>query len=105
MPTGCENYMFQCTRAIPSRMNTEPAQPDDFASLYRRAFAAYSIRALWNKRELDVPTREDALVIARALRVEGNREARQLAERIERACRADKARCFLKAELERAGVV
>jgi hypothetical protein len=69
-------------------MNTGPAQPEDFASLYRRAFATYGIRALWNKRELDAPTREDALVIARALRVEGNREARQLAERIERACHA-----------------
>jgi hypothetical protein len=36
---------------------------------------------------LEAPTREDALV-ARALRVEGNRAARQLAEQIERACRA-----------------
>lgn len=68
-------------------MNTAPAQPADFASLYRRAFAVYGIRALWNKRELDAPTAEDALVIARALRVEGNLAARQLAEQIERACR------------------
>jgi hypothetical protein len=37
---------------------------------------------------LEEPTREDALVVARALRVEGNRAARQLAEQIERACRA-----------------
>jgi hypothetical protein len=80
--------MFQRTRAILLRMNTEPAQPEDFASLYRRAFAAYGIRALSNKRELDAPTREDALVIAGALRVEGNREARELAERIERSCHA-----------------
>ena len=34
------------------------------------------------------PTKEDARVAARALPVEGNREARKLAEPIERACRA-----------------
>lgn len=69
-------------------MTTGPAQPDDFASLYRHAYAVYGVRALWNKRELDAPTAEDALVVARALRLEGNRAARQLAEQIERACRA-----------------
>jgi hypothetical protein len=70
-------------------MNTEPEQSEeDLASLYRRAFAEYGARALWNKRELDRPTPADALVVARALRVEGDREARRLAERIERACRA-----------------
>lgn len=69
-------------------MTSEPKQPEDFASLYRRAFAEYGTRALWNKRELETPAPADALVIARALRVEGNREARRLAERIERACRA-----------------
>jgi hypothetical protein len=69
-------------------MTSEPEQLEDFASLYRRAFAEYGTRALWNKRELEVPTPADALVIARALRVEGNREARRLAEQIERACRA-----------------
>lgn len=37
---------------------------------------------------LDRPTPEDALVIARALRIEGDREARALAEEIEKACRA-----------------
>ncbi len=69
-------------------MDTELEQPEDFASFYRRAFAEYRTRALWNKRELEAPTPPDALVIARALRVEGNREARLLAEQIERACRA-----------------
>jgi hypothetical protein len=68
-------------------VSTEPAQPD-FARLYRQAFAKYGARALWNKRFLEKPTKEDALVVACALRVEGNREARQLAEQIERACRA-----------------
>jgi hypothetical protein len=68
-------------------MSMEPIQLD-FARLYWQAFAAYSTRALWNKRFLEEPTRQDALVVARALRVEGNREARKLAEQIERACRA-----------------
>jgi hypothetical protein len=63
-------------------MNTKSEK--DLASLYRRAFAEYGARALWNKRELERPTPADALVVARALRVEGDREARRLAEQIER---------------------
>jgi hypothetical protein len=73
---------------MPTHMNTEPEQPEYLASLYRGAFAEYGARALWNKRELEAPTPADALVVARALRVEGDREARRLAEQIERACRA-----------------
>jgi hypothetical protein len=69
-------------------MTTEPSPPDDFASLYRRAFQEYGARALWSKRLLEAPTPEDALVVARALRIEGNRAARALAEQIEQACRA-----------------
>ena len=69
-------------------MSTETQQPEDLASLYRRAFAEYGTRALWNKRELQEPIPADALVVARSLRVEGNRDARRLAEQIERACRA-----------------
>ncbi len=68
-------------------MSPESTQPD-FARLYRQAFTVYGARALWNKRFLEEPTKEDTLVVAHALRVEGNREARQLAEQIERACRA-----------------
>lgn len=60
----------------------------DLASLYRRAFAEYGTRALWNKAPLQAPTPSDALVVARALRIEGDRAARQLAEDIEQACRA-----------------
>ncbi len=37
---------------------------------------------------LENPAKEDALVVARALRIEGDREARRLAEQIEQACRA-----------------
>jgi len=69
-------------------MSGEANESEDVTSLYRRAFEAYGTRALWNKRRLDSPTDEDALVIARALRIEGDGEARRLAERIEQACRA-----------------
>jgi hypothetical protein len=58
---------------------------EDLLTLYRRAFAEFGIQALWNKRPLAAPFPEDALVIARALRIEGNREARLLTEQIEQA--------------------
>jgi len=69
-------------------MSTEPAKPSDFASLYRRAFAEYGRLALWNMRSFAAPSPEDALVVARVLRIEGNLQARRLAEEIEQACRA-----------------
>lgn len=70
-------------------MNTDPAtQPDDFASLYRRAFEEYGTSALWSSRPVPHPTCEDALAITRSLRVEGNLNPRRLAEQIEKACRA-----------------
>ena len=73
---------------IEGPMSTELSPPDDFASLYRRAFQEHGARALWSTRLLEAPTPEDALVVARALRIEGNRDARYLAEQIEQACRA-----------------
>ena len=69
-------------------MSTEPSQPCDFASLYRRAFQEHCARALWSMRQFEAPLPEDALVVARALRTNGNRDARLLAEQIEQACRA-----------------
>jgi hypothetical protein len=69
-------------------MSAEPAPPEDFVSLYRRAFKEYRSRALWNVRELEDPSPEDALAITRYLRVEGNLAARRLAEQIEKACHA-----------------
>jgi hypothetical protein len=69
-------------------MTAAPSPQDDFPSLYRRAFRGYGTHALWNLRTLENPTKEDALVVARALRIEGNREARRLAEQIEQACLA-----------------
>lgn len=61
----------------------------DWPALYRRAFAEFGGRALWNLRELDKPTPRDALVVARQLRIEGNLSARALAERLERIAGAD----------------
>ena len=68
-------------------MTSRASQPEDLVGLYRRAFQDYGTHALWNKRKLDEPTPGDALVVARALRIEGNLAARVLAEKIERACR------------------
>ena len=70
-------------------MKTEHAtQPDDFVSLYRRAFKEYGASALWSSRPVSDPTCADALAITRSLRVEGDLNARRLAEQIEQACRA-----------------
>ena len=70
------------------KLNTDAKVPEEFGSLYFRAFAEYGTRALWNKNPIAHPTQADALVVARALRIEGDREARRLAEQIEVACRA-----------------
>lgn len=59
----------------------------DYRTLYRRAFDAHGAAALWNKTRIADPTPEHALVIAKALRVEGDRQARQLAEEIEAAAK------------------
>jgi len=67
---------------------SETGKTPEFAILYSRAFAEFGTHALWNKRNLDAPTKEDALVVARALRIEGDRDARRLAEQIEQACGA-----------------
>jgi hypothetical protein len=68
-------------------MSKEPEEPGDFATLYRRAFEDFGASALWSSRAVPNPTPEDALAITRTLRVEGDLQARQLAERIEQACR------------------
>jgi hypothetical protein len=69
-------------------MITEPAHPEDFVGLYHRAFKEYGASALWSSRPVPNPTCEDALAITRSLRVEGDLNARRLAEQIEKACRA-----------------
>jgi hypothetical protein len=62
--------------------------PVGLAALYRRAFQEFGASALWSSRPVENPTVADALAITHSLRVEGNLKARQLAEEIERACRA-----------------
>ena len=68
-------------------MSVEAVKPD-YVGLYKRAFAEYGVHALWNLRAFDDPTPGDALVVARALRIEGDLVARRLAEQIEQACHA-----------------
>ncbi len=67
---------------------TNENQAEDLATLYRRAFEQFGISALWSSRPVPNPSPADALAITRSLRVEGNLDARRLAEQIERACRA-----------------
>ena len=69
-------------------MTAKPPQPDEFVSLYIRAFQQYGARALWNMRPVDNPTPADALAIAQSLRTYGGMDGRRLAERIERLCGA-----------------
>ena len=69
-------------------MNETPSESEDFVTLYRRAFQEFGVSALWSSKPVPDPTPADALAITRSLRVEGNLDARRLAERIERACRA-----------------
>lgn len=69
-------------------MTEPPPVPEDFATLYRRAFAEYGTEALWNMRPIEDPTPADALAITKALRTHGGMEGRRLAERIESVCRA-----------------
>jgi hypothetical protein len=74
-------------RGIPTNTGSQKA-PSDVVGLYRRAFAEFRSRALWNIREFDDPTIEQVLAITRQLRIEGDMNARRLAERIEEAARA-----------------
>jgi len=68
-------------------MSANPVQ-SDFEALYHRAFADYKLRALWNVKELEHPSPNQALAITHSLRTEGDLAARRLAEQIEQACRA-----------------
>ena len=68
-------------------MSQQAIETEDFVALYREAFEKFGGMALWNVRQFEEPTPEDALAITRNLRFEGNLNARRLAERIERAYR------------------
>lgn len=62
--------------------------PEGVASLYRQAFRDFGTRSLWSRKPSEHPTIAQALVIADALRREGNMNTLPLAARIEEACRA-----------------
>jgi hypothetical protein len=62
--------------------------PAELVRLYREAFAKFGTRALWSRRPVEHPTVAGVLSITESLRVEGNLDARRLAESIEKACRA-----------------
>jgi hypothetical protein len=64
------------------------AAPDAVARLYQQAFREFGAQALWSRRPSATPTIAQALVIADALRREGNLRSRKLAVEIEQACRA-----------------
>ncbi|MGA2126055.1 MAG: hypothetical protein ABSG76_07875 [Xanthobacteraceae bacterium] len=68
---------------------TDRPAPGEAARLYHHAFRDFGAQALWNLRQVEHPTAAQALAITRQLRIEGNMEARRLAEAIERACGAD----------------
>ena len=61
---------------------------EEIVGLYRRAFAEFGARALWNIREFEDPTVGQVLAITRQLRTEGDMNTRRLAEQIEEAARA-----------------
>ncbi len=69
-------------------MNEASTDPQDWVKLYHRAFEEYGVSALWSSRPVPNPTPADALAITHSLRVEGDLEARRLAEQIERLCHA-----------------
>ena len=69
-------------------MSEQAKQQEDHVKLYLRAFKEFGLMALWSSRPVPNPTPQDALAITRSLRVEGNLEARRLAEQIEQACHA-----------------
>jgi hypothetical protein len=74
---------------IMSKSSEAETRDREVAALYHAAFAAYGAQALWNLREADDPTTEQALLVAHQLRVNGDMKARRLAEQIEQAARAD----------------
>jgi hypothetical protein len=68
-------------------MDEQAKKPDDYATLYYRAFEEYGTRALWNMRPVENPTKADALAITKALRTHGGMDGLRMAEQIEKQCR------------------
>ena len=72
----------------PLDLKVSPETLSDTRRLYHEAYRLYGSRALWNSRERDQPSADQALVITNALRIHGGMDGRRLAERIERLCHA-----------------
>ncbi len=68
-------------------MTNENGPSQDLVTLYRRAFDEFGATALWSSKPVAEPTSDDVMAITRSLRVEGDLKARELAEKIEQACR------------------
>ncbi|MBF0607976.1 MAG: hypothetical protein SFH39_15600 [Candidatus Magnetobacterium sp. LHC-1] len=56
--------------------------PDSVALLYHQAFRDFGVQSLWNRKPSEHPTIAQALVVADALRREGNMQTRPLAVQI-----------------------
>jgi hypothetical protein len=84
-----EGEIFACIRRLPE-LNAGAADHNigRFAQLVSPRLCGIRAQALWNKRMLEDPTPEDARVVARAPRIEGDLAARRIAEQIESVCRA-----------------
>lgn len=67
---------------------TDATAHDDWRELYAEAFRRFRLRALWNFVQHEEPLPANALSVGRALRVEGDMQARRFAERLEAAARA-----------------
>ena len=62
--------------------------PEEVARLYHRAFETFGAQMLWSRKPSPTPTIGQALVVAEALRWEGDMRSRPLAVQIEEAYRA-----------------
>ncbi len=63
------------------------AAPGAVVDLYHQAFRDFGVRSLWSRRPSEHPTIAQALVVAEALRRDGDMTTWSLAAQIEEACR------------------
>ena len=68
-----------------SKLDVGNGEGESLTALYNRAFTEYGTHALWNVKQLDDPSPHILRRTAHRLRVEGDLDARRLAERIEKA--------------------
>jgi hypothetical protein len=87
LKSGDISRVVKAARAL-GEQGGEALPKQGYRHLYARAFEEFGAAALWNKKQLAEPLPNDALAVARALRLEGNLKARRLAEEIEAAAHA-----------------